>query len=97
MTKCKAIEAAYRYARQTTGYVSAQITTVVDAIAGHAYELGRIAGLREAAKITDPPQDNPCIDLSEHIIAHKWLSETALQLRNHANKLAKKARRKCSP
>ncbi len=91
MTKRKAIEAAMdldRAGRLLTKpgvYVSARALSWL-------WEQARIAGLREAAKTTDPPQDNPCIDLSEHIIAHKWLSETALELRKHADKLAKKAR-----
>lgn len=74
MTKRKAaIEAAYRHARQTTGYVPAQITTVVDAVAGHAYELGRIAGLREAANIAEHNRDYPgwIIDSKANKLAKK--------------------------
>lgn len=98
MTKRKAIDRAldrWIKLRKDTGFTAVDVEDViVGAVADSAYELGRVAGLREAAKITDPPRDNPCIDLSEHIIAHKWLSETALQLRNHAAALAKKARLK---
>ena len=61
-------------------------------LANRAYEAGRIAGLREAAKITDPPPDSPCVDLEEYEVASDWLSKAAVQIREHANKLAKKAR-----
>lgn len=59
-------------------------------IAKRAYELGRIAGMREAAKIVDPPPDNPCVDEDEYEIAADWLQEAATQIRERANKLAKK-------
>lgn len=63
-------------------------------LANRAYEAGRIAGLREAAKIVDPPPDSPCVGAEEYAIVADWLREAAVQLREHANKLAKKARTK---
>ncbi len=63
-------------------------------VAECAYDLGRIAGLREAAKIVDPPPDSPCVGAKEYGIAADWLREAAVQLRERAARMAKKARTK---
>lgn len=62
-------------------------------LANRAYDAGRIAGLREAAKIVDPPPDNSCVGAEEYAIAADWLKEAAGQLRERADRLGKKARK----
>ena len=94
MTTRKAIEAALERWIEARRHVVA--VDVEDVIAGScvekAYKLGRIAGLREAARIVDPPPDSPCCVDADYEFASNWQIQSATYIRARADRLAKKAR-----
>lgn len=96
MTRKQAIEKAMDVdpadVHPLEGTISGWLEAKSKLIAGRAYDLGRIAELREAAKIVDPPPDSPCVGAEEYAIAADWLKEAAGQLRERADRLEKKAR-----
>jgi len=93
MTKKQTIKWAMVRLRKGAQNGLAPLPVAVEEEIARAYELGRIVGLREAEKIVDPPPDSPCVSAEEYAVASDWLNAMAVQIRKHANKLAKKARK----
>lgn len=100
MTKKKAIEEAVDAGWDAYTYTSEDCETMADGMdrlasvsAECAYELGRIAGLREAARDMERGYDDPEADEAA-LAVNEALDELALQLRSRANALARKVRTK---